>query len=61
MNNKCYCLEIFRKKYGDHVQGNCLKLSCGRYRIELRKEKQNDRTTIVRNPTANVLRTRIQD
>lgn len=31
---KCYCLEIFRKKYGNHVTGNCLKLDCERYRRE---------------------------
>lgn len=30
----CYCLEIFRKKYGEHVTGNCLKLECERYRRE---------------------------
>ncbi|WP_157888146.1 hypothetical protein [Bacillus marinisedimentorum] len=39
-DEKCYCLEIFRSKYGDHVQGDCLKWSCGRYRIEKRKEKE---------------------
>jgi hypothetical protein len=35
--NKCYCLEIFRKKFGPEVQGKCLEMSCGRYRIEMRK------------------------
>jgi hypothetical protein len=34
---KCYCLEIFRKKYGNHVNGNCLKLACERYRRETEK------------------------
>ncbi|QOY35098.1 hypothetical protein AWH56_020710 [Anaerobacillus isosaccharinicus] len=32
--DKCYCLEIFRQKYGNHVTGNCLKLECERYRRE---------------------------
>lgn len=43
MEEKCYCLEIFRKKFGDHVQGECLKYSCGRYRREKRKEKDVDK------------------
>ena len=30
--DKCYCLEAFREKYGPHVQGECLKLSCANYR-----------------------------
>ncbi|MBT2664892.1 hypothetical protein J7J00_05245 [Bacillus sp. ISL-4] len=30
--NKCYCLEAFREKYGPHVQGECMKLSCANYR-----------------------------
>ncbi len=42
-NEKCYCLEVFRKKYGSHVQGDCLKWSCGRYRIEKRKEKEGQK------------------
>ena len=29
--DKCYCLEIFRKKYGNHVNGKCQKLKCQRY------------------------------
>jgi hypothetical protein len=37
MNQKCYCLEILRKKFGPDIQGQCLELSCGRYRRELRK------------------------
>lgn len=32
--DKCYCIEIFRKKYGNHVNGKCLKLDCERYRYE---------------------------
>ena len=28
----CYCLEAFRKKYGPHVQGTCMKLDCANYR-----------------------------
>lgn len=28
----CYCLEAFREKYGPHVQGECMKLSCANYR-----------------------------
>ncbi len=38
---KCYCLEIFKKKYGDHVQGECLKLACTRYRTEKSKEEDS--------------------
>lgn len=30
----CYCLEIFRKKFGNEVQGKCLELACARYRRE---------------------------
>ena len=30
--DKCYCLEAFREKYGPHVQGECMKLSCANYR-----------------------------
>lgn len=41
MEDKCYCLEVFKKKYGDYVQGKCLEWSCGRYRIEQRKIKEN--------------------
>ena len=38
---KCYCLEIFKKKYGNQVQGKCLKLECARYRTEKEKEAKN--------------------
>ncbi|WP_169891150.1 hypothetical protein [Litchfieldia alkalitelluris] len=31
---KCICLEIFRKKYGEHVKGECFKMNCARYRKE---------------------------
>ncbi|MBM4763563.1 hypothetical protein [Bacillus sp. B15-48] len=40
-DEKCYCLAIFRKKYGNDVQGNCLKTECARYSRE--KEKEKDR------------------
>jgi hypothetical protein len=43
-NEKCWCLEIFKKKYGEHVQGDCLKQSCARYRAEKRKELEKDKT-----------------
>jgi hypothetical protein len=33
---KCYCLEIFRAKYGDQVDGKCLRESCARWRRENR-------------------------
>ncbi|SDP50656.1 hypothetical protein SAMN05216565_103363 [Litchfieldia salsa] len=36
---RCYCLELFKKQYGDHVKGNCLKNKCARYRTEKEKEK----------------------
>jgi hypothetical protein len=42
-DTKCYCLEIFRKKFGDHVEGKCLEWSCGRYRKEKRLEKDIDK------------------
>ena len=28
---RCYCLEMFRKK-DPNVQGECLKMKCGRYK-----------------------------
>lgn len=37
---KCYCLEMFRKK-DPNVQGECLKMKCGRYRIEKRRKVDN--------------------
>lgn len=36
----CYCLEMFRKKDPD-VKGECLKMQCGRYKIEKRRENGN--------------------
>jgi hypothetical protein len=33
---KCYCLEIFRAKFGDQVEGKCLRESCARWRREQR-------------------------
>ena len=33
----CYCLEMFRKK-DPNVQGECLKMQCGRYKVEKRRE-----------------------
>ncbi|MBB6445573.1 hypothetical protein [Bacillus benzoevorans] len=35
---KCYCLEMFRKTNPD-AQGECLKMQCGRYKIEKLKEE----------------------
>ena len=37
---KCYCLEMFRKT-DPNVQGECLKMKCGRYRIEKRRKVDN--------------------
>lgn len=37
---KCYCLEMFRKT-DPNVQGECLKMKCGRYRIEKRRKGDN--------------------
>ena len=37
---KCYCLEMFRKTDAN-VQGECLKMECGRYRIEKRRKDDN--------------------
>ncbi len=41
--DRCYCLEAFRQKYGPQVQGNCMKLSCANYRkhIEINKKGPN--------------------
>ena len=40
----CHCLNLFRKTYGDHVQGDCLKLKCARYRTEKGKKVQTSLT-----------------
>ena len=37
MTEKCYCLEMFRKK-DPNVQGECLKMQCGGYKIEERRK-----------------------
>ena len=37
---KCYCLEMFRKT-DPNVQGECLKMKCGRYKIEERRKVDN--------------------
>jgi hypothetical protein len=44
MDNKCYCLEIFRKKYGKYIQGDCLKLNCARYKKEIRRRLEMGQT-----------------
>jgi hypothetical protein len=36
----CYCLEMFRKK-DPNVQGECLKMQCGRYKLEMRRKSDN--------------------
>ena len=36
----CYCLEMFRKT-DPNVKGECLKMKCGRYRIEKRRKDDN--------------------
>ena len=34
---KCYCLEMFRKT-DPNVQGECLKMKCGRYKLEEKRK-----------------------
>jgi hypothetical protein len=41
---KCYCLEILRAKFGDQVDGKCLRESCGRWRREKRKKEESNDT-----------------
>lgn len=36
-SEECYCLEMFRKK-DPNVKGECLKMQCGRYKIEKRRK-----------------------
>ena len=36
----CYCLEMFRKK-DPNVQGECVKMQCGRYKLEMRRKSEN--------------------
>ena len=38
--DKCYCLDMFRKK-DPNVQGECLKMKCGRYKLEMRRNSDN--------------------
>jgi hypothetical protein len=37
---KCYCLEMFRKT-DPNAQGECLKMKCGRYRLEEKRKVDN--------------------
>ncbi len=34
---RCYCLEMFQKT-DPNAQGECLKMQCGRYKLEKRRE-----------------------
>ena len=42
---RCYCLEMFRKK-DPNVQGECLKMKCGRYKIEKRRKVDGKPSTL---------------
>ena len=35
--DKCYCLDMFRKT-DPNVKGECLKMKCGRYKLEKKRE-----------------------
>ena len=42
---RCYCLEMFRKT-DPNVQGECLKMKCGRYKIEKRRKVDGKPSTL---------------
>ena len=59
---RCYCLEMFPKK-DPNVQGECLKMKCGRYKIEKRRNVDGKPSTlkeILREKKANELRRQMQ-
>ena len=41
---RCYCLEMFQKT-DPNAQGECLKMQCGRYKLEKRREAGDIRKT----------------
>jgi hypothetical protein len=40
---KCLCLEILSDRFGEEVEGDCLGLTCARYRIAWRELKGQER------------------
>ena len=42
---RCYCLEMFRKT-DPNVQGECLKMKCGRYKLEEKRKLEGKPKTL---------------